>query len=177
MTLDAIARLMAPILPFTSDEIWQYMPGRDGKEFNIHLALLSEVNADFKDDALANRWDFLLKVRGEVTKALEAARAQKLIGHPLDAAVTISATGDAYDQLQHFAADLRSLLIVSQASLVKDDALENAYLSDDIDGLLIGVTPAPGAKCERCWVHDTTVGSHNDQPTICQRCKDALDQI
>ena len=122
----------------------------------------------------------LTRVHGEQVaykEALEAARGQKLIGHPLDAAVTISATGDAYDQLQHFAADLRSLLIVSQASLVKDSALENAYLSDDIEGLLISVTPAPGAKCERCWVHDTTVGSHSDQPTICQRCKDALDQI
>ena len=177
MTLDAIARLMAPILPFTSDEIWQYMPERNGKEFNIHLALLPKVNADFKDDALAKRWDFLLKVRGEVTKAMEAARTQKIIGHPLDAAVVISATGDAFDRLQPFAADLRSLLIVSQASISKDGALENAYLSDEIEGLQIGVAPAPGAKCERCWVHDTTVGSHNDQPTICQRCKDALDQM
>jgi isoleucyl-tRNA synthetase len=177
MTLDAIARLMAPILPFTSDEIWQYMPTRDSKESNIHLARLPEVNTDFKDDALADRWEFMLKIRGEATKALEAARGQKLIGHPLDAAVTISLTGDAYDKLQPFAAELRSILIVSRASLVKDEALENAFRSDEIEGLLIGVTAAPGDKCERCWVHDTTVGSHSEQPTICQRCKDALEQI
>jgi isoleucyl-tRNA synthetase len=177
MTLDGIARLMAPILPFTSDEIWQFMPTRASKESNIHLSLLPEANADFKDDALADRWEFLLKIRGEATKALEAARGQKLIGHPLDAAVTISVPGDAYDKLQSFAADLRSLLIVSQASLVKDEALENAFRSDDVDGLLIGVAPAPGDKCERCWVHDTTVGNHSEQPTICQRCQDALEQI
>jgi len=177
MILDAMARLMAPILPFTSDEIWQYMPTRGSKESNIHLALLPEVKAEFKDDDLADRWEFMLKIRGEVTKALEAARGQKLIGHPLDAAVTISVTGDAYDKLQSFAADLRSLLIVSQASLVMDDASENAFRSDDVEGLFIGVIPAPGDKCERCWVHDTTVGSLSEQPTICQRCKDALDQI
>jgi isoleucyl-tRNA synthetase len=177
MTLDAIARLMAPILPFTSDEIWQYMPPRGSKESNIHLALLPEVNTEFKDAALADRWEFMLKIRGEVTKALEAARGQKLIGHPLDAAVTISLSGDAYDKLHSFAADLRSLLIVSQASLVKDDTLENAFRSDEVEGLFIGVTPAPGDKCARCWVHDTTVGSHSEQPTICQRCTEALEQI
>ena len=153
------------------------MPARDGKESNIHLSMLPEVNIDFKDSALVGRWEFLLKIRGEVTKALEAARAEKRIGHPLDAAITISVKGDAYDRLQPFAADLRSLLIVSRASLVKDEALENAFRSDDVEGLLIGVTPAPGAKCERCWVHETTVGSNSAHPTICQRCQDALVQI
>ncbi len=177
MTLDAIARLMAPILPFTSDEIWQYMPVRNGRESNIHLALLPEVNADFIDDALADRWELLLEIRGEVTKALEAARAGKLIGHPLNAAVTISAQGDIYDRLQPFVADLRSLLIVSKATVVKDEELKDAFSSEDIKGLRIEVKPAPGDKCERCWVHDITVGSHHEQPTICQRCKDALDQI
>jgi isoleucyl-tRNA synthetase len=177
MTLDGIARLMAPILPFTSDEIWQYMPVRNGRQSNVHLALLPEVNADFKDDALADRWGLLLEIRGEVTKALEAARARKLIGHPLNAAVTISAQGDIYDRLQPFVADLRSLLIVSKATVVKDEELKDAFSSEDIKGLRIGVKPAPGDKCERCWVHDTTVGSHHEHPTICQRCKDALEQI
>jgi isoleucyl-tRNA synthetase len=175
--LEAIARLMAPILPFTSDEIWQYMPAGKGKESNIHLTLLPEVNADFQNDTLAESWEFLLKIRGEATKALEGARTAKLIGHPLDAAVTISVQADAYDRLQPFAADLRSLLIVSRASLVTDEALENAFRSEEVEGLLIGVAPAPGDKCERCWVHDTTVGSHSEQPTICQRCMDALEQI
>ena len=177
MTLDAIARLMAPILPFTSDEIWQYMPVRNGRESNIHLSLLPEVNAGFKDGALADRWELLLKIRGEVTKALEAARTQKLIGHPLDAAVIISVQGAAFDILQPFAGDLRSLLIVSEASLVKDEKIEDSFWSEDIEGLRIGVKPAPGDKCERCWIHDITVGTHSEQPTICRRCKDALEQI
>ena len=175
--LDTIARLMAPILPFTSDEIWQYMPVRSGKESNIHLSLLPEVSPSFNDEALAGRWEFLLKVRGEVTRALEEARTQKLIGHPLDAAVTISAQGVAYDTLEPLAADLRSLLIVSKAELVKDKALDGAFRGIEIEDLLIKVEPAPGDKCERCWVHDTTVGTRSEQPTICHRCRDALAQI
>jgi isoleucyl-tRNA synthetase len=176
-TVDAIGRLMAPILPFTSDEIWQFMPSADGRTPSIHLALLPEATAEWTDDALAKRWEYLLKVRGEVTKALESARAAKRIGHPLDAAVTLSAGGELYDALEPFAADLRSLLIVSQASLVRDQALDNAFRSEDPDGLAIQVTPAAGEKCERCWVHDPTVGSYDEQPTICHRCKDALDRL
>ncbi len=177
MLLDAMARVMAPILPFTADEIWQYMPVRKDKEANIHLALLPEVNDAFVDDGLAERWEFMLRVRGEATRALEEARAQKLIGHPLDAAVTISVKADTYELLEPFAADLRSLLIVSEASLVKDAAPEGAFVSKDIEGLRIGVAPAPGEKCERCWVHDTTVGAHSEHATICQRCREALEQI
>ncbi len=176
-TVDAIARLMAPILPFTSDEIWQFMPSGDGRTRSIHLALLPEATAEWTDDALAKRWEYLLKVRGEVTKALESARAEKRIGHPLDAAVTLSAGGELYDALEPFADDLRSLLIVSQASLVRDQALDTAFRSEEPGGLAIQVTSASGEKCERCWVHDTTVGSYNEQPTICHRCKDALDQL
>ncbi len=174
IVLDTIARLMAPILPFTSDEIWQYMPQKSGRESSIHLAALPEINPAFKDDALFQRWEFLLKIRSEVTKALEEARAKKLIGHALDAAVTISAKGDMYDALKPYADKLRSLLIVSQAVLVKDEALEGALKSEEIEGMLIRVEPAPGRKCERCWVHDTSVGIHPEQTTICDRCRDAL---
>jgi isoleucyl-tRNA synthetase len=172
--LETIARLMAPILPFTSDEIWQHMPAKNGRESSIHLAALPEINPAFKDDVLFKRWEFLLKIRSEATKALEEARAKKLIGHPLDASVTISAKGKVYDALQPYADKLRSLLIVSQANLVKDETLNGALQSEEIEGLLIRVEPAPGEKCERCWVHDTSVGSHSAQATICDRCRHAL---
>ena len=89
--LDALARLMAPILSFTAEEIWQHMPAAPGKAASIHLALLPAVDAALVDADLAERWELLLRVRGEVTKALEEARAKKEIGHALDAAVTIAA--------------------------------------------------------------------------------------
>jgi isoleucyl-tRNA synthetase len=174
IVLETIARLMAPILPFTSDEIWQYMPAKNGREISIHLAALPEINPAFKDDALFQRWELLLKIRSEATKALEEARAKKLIGHPLDASVTISAKGDVYEALLPYADKLRSLLIVSQANLVEDEALNGALQSQEIEGLIIRVEPAPGEKCERCWVHDTSVGSHSEQATICDRCRRAL---
>ena len=135
---------------------------------------MPEINPAFKDDALFQRWEFLLKIRSEATKALEEARAKKLIGHPLDASVTISAKGDVYDALQPYADKLRSLLIISQANLVKDEALKGALQSEEIEGMLIRVEPAAGEKCERCWVHDTSVGSHSEQATICDRCRHAL---
>jgi isoleucyl-tRNA synthetase len=174
IVLETIARLMAPILPFTSDEIWQYMPPTNGRESSIHLALLPEVNPAFKNDSLFQRWEFLLKIRSEATKALEDARAKKLIGHPLDAAVTISVNKDTYDTLQPYADKLRSLLIVSQTNLVKDEALDGGIQSSEIEDLHIRVAPAPGEKCERCWVHDTSVGSDPEQATICDRCRQAL---
>jgi len=175
--LGTLTRLMAPILPFTADEIWQHMPACKGRKPSVHFELLPEANAAFKDDALAGKWEYLIKVRGEVTKALEAARTQKRIGHPLDAAVTISAKGDGYDLLHSCVDELRALLIVSRASLVKNQALDGAFESADVEGLQIGVAPAPGEKCERCWVHDPSVGTSSEQPTICHRCQEALAQI
>ena len=174
---ETIARLMAPILPFTADEIWQYMPAQSGERSSIHMNLLPEVNTAFIDDALAARWEYLLRIRGEVTKTLEEARAQKLIGHPLDALVTITAGGQAYEALQPYADELRSILIVSEATLVKGDDVKGTAENSGVEGVRIQVGVASGEKCERCWVHDTTVGTNQEQPTVCERCQDALAQI
>jgi isoleucyl-tRNA synthetase len=174
---ETIARLMAPILPFTADEIWHYMPASNGDRASIHMDLLPEVNSALMDDDLAARWDFLLSIRGEVTKKLEEARAEKLIGHPLDASVTLAAGGDAYESVQPYADELRSFLIVSKASLVRDDDVQGASGDSGVEGVRIQVAAAPGEKCERCWVHDTTVGANKEQPTVCQRCQTALTQI
>ena len=175
--VDSIARLMAPILPFTADEIWQHMPCQNDDRASIQMSQLPEVNPAFTDDELAARWEYLLDIRGEVTKKLEEARAQKLIGHPLDARVTITAGGDAYNALQPYADELRSILIVSKANLTKDDTLKGTPDGSAVEGVRIDVDAAPGDKCERCWVHDTTVGANQKQPTVCQRCLAALDQI
>jgi isoleucyl-tRNA synthetase len=175
--LDAMVKLMAPILPFTAEEIWQYMPQEPQRPQSVHLALLPEANTDYKNPDLAQKWEVLLAVRGEVTKALETARSNKLIGHALDAFVTISAGDDLYQSMQPYAADLKSILIVSRVELVKAEALEDAFESQEVEGLRIRVEAAPGVKCERCWVHDTTVGNHSEHPTICDRCHQALESI
>jgi isoleucyl-tRNA synthetase len=177
LMLDIISRLMAPILPFTAEEIWNYMPHHDGKQNSIHMTALPTANSAWKNDQLSQWWEQLLTIRGEVTKALEEARAGKLIGHPLDAAVLVSVPPDLYQTLLPFADDLRSILIVSKASLVNDEKLEGAFESAEVKGLFIGVEPAAGDKCERCWIHEPSVGANSEHPTICNRCLKVLDRI
>lgn len=176
MILDAITRLMAPILSFSSEEIWKYLPG-ENKEESVHLALLPAVEKKYLDDELAARWETLLEVRGEVTRALEEARGQKLIGHPLDAGITVSCDGDIYERLAQINEKLSSLFIVSQATLIKGVELEGAYISEGIKGLSIKVESAVGAKCERCWIYGVTVGEDDAHPVICRRCREALEKI
>jgi isoleucyl-tRNA synthetase len=155
-------------------EIWEYMPQQSQRAASVHLTLLPEVNDGYKNPEIAQKWEQLLVVRGEVTKALEESRANKLIGHPLDASVTLSANEELYHVLQPYAADLRSIFIVSQVELVKAEKLENAFTSEEVEGLAIQIGTAPGEKCERCWVYDITVGTHADHPSICNRCSEAL---
>ena len=172
--LDTLARLMAPILAFTAEEIWSFMPDRKKSPQSVHLMLLPEVRKEWKNEELAKTWGRLVKVRGEVTKALEEARIKKIIGHSLDAAVTIYADGELYDMLEPYKDDLKTILIVSEASLIKGDAPNVTFKSPEIEGLSIRVESARGKKCERCWIRDTSVGTDSDQPTICNRCRNAL---
>ena len=172
--LDTLVKLMAPLLPFTAEEIWGYMPQESQGTPSVHLTLLPEMNADYKNPELAQKWEQLLIVRGEVTKALEAARADKLIGHPLDASVTIAVNEALFPVLQPYAHELKSIFIVSKVELVNADTLADAFISEEVEGLSIRVAAAPGEKCERCWVYDTTVGTHSDHPSICDRCNQAI---
>jgi isoleucyl-tRNA synthetase len=175
--LDSLARIMAPLLPFTAEEIWGYMPAHSDKPPSVHLALLPEANSQWKDESLAQKWETILEVRAETTKALEEARVQKQIGHPLDAAITISAKEDLYSLLQPYAEDLRFIFIVSSVSLLKDKKPDGSFVSENVEGLSIKIEAAPGEKCERCWIHETSVGSDSEHPTICERCQTALAEM
>ncbi len=170
---DGLARLMAPIMAFTAEEIWKYLPDAPGKEASIHMASLPQADSQLRDDALAEQWRAIRTVRAEVTKALEEARAQKVIGHSLDAAVVVGLDETLYPQLDPCREDLRSIFIVSKAELVNGD-LEDAYHSPDMEGIAVKVEPASGEKCNRCWVHDPSVGQLSDHPTICHRCHSSI---
>ncbi|MEZ4529081.1 MAG: class I tRNA ligase family protein, partial [Desulfobacterales bacterium] len=174
--LDAMVKLMAPILPFTAEEIWKYMPEHAGKAESIHMTGLPDAAAFLKNPELAAKWEKILDVRGEVTKALEEARIRKEIGHPLDAAVAISTEGEFADVLKCYEKELSAIFIVSKAGLSAGN-LENAFASEIINGLQIQVKPAEGEKCERCWVHDTSVGTIAEHPGICTRCKANLNAM
>lgn len=196
--LDSIVRLMAPILSFTTEEIWSFMPDWKGKEASVHLASFPTVNEAWKDTDLAEKWERLLEMRREVTKALEEARVKKLIGHSLDAAVTICAEKDLYDALYPHIDDLKTIFIVSKVSLVASlkpphsarllSALPQAGAGQnqhkerpeclqwkaDIEGLTILIEPSTDDKCERCWMRDPSVGTDSEHSTVCGRCQEAL---
>jgi isoleucyl-tRNA synthetase len=159
--LKGMVRIMAPVLAFTADEIWQHLPQEGGEEESVHLASFPKTDEEVLDEALEERWTRLWAVREEVTKALERARQDKVIGHPLDAAVTVKAPPKLYDFLHGFGSELREIFIVSQVSLGN---------SGDSSELTIEVGRAEGEKCQRCWVYDPSVGTNKEHPEICQRC-------
>lgn len=177
--LDAMVRIMAPILPFTAEEIWRYMPSWPGKESSVHLALFPELETEAdRDETLENAWKTLLTVRADVTRALEAARAEKRIGHPLDARVELAVPQDMIPLFREYESDLRSIFIVSQVRVFPEDhALESAVESTEIKGLQVRVRRAEGEKCQRCWVFDPEVGHSSDYPELCPRCRRTIDAI
>ena len=173
LILDSMTRMFAPILAFTCDEIWQAMPHRAGDDGRN--VLLNEMNKPFADYALPGdemaRWEQLIALRSDVNGVLEAARADKRIGKPLEAAVALKAEGkDAAALLDRVSdMDLGELLIVSQCLISDDEPSEEAVRGSGsaVPGLQISVIEAPGTKCPRCWKHSL----HADPETgLCPRC-------
>ncbi|HXU90661.1 MAG TPA: isoleucine--tRNA ligase [Methylomirabilota bacterium] len=166
----ALARLMAPILSFTTEEAWRHAPG--ARADSVHLERFPEAPREWLDDVLKQQWDRLLEVRREVAKALETARAQKLIGSGLEARVRIlSAPEDLPALLGGKRELLATLFIVSRVDLTANGGRASVtYESQDIPGLIIGVDRAPGEKCERCWTRTEEVGRDAAHPTLCARC-------
>ncbi|MBW1896281.1 MAG: isoleucine--tRNA ligase [Deltaproteobacteria bacterium] len=173
--LDTIARLMSPILAFTADEVWAHMPTADRRPESVHMTQLPQGDDTFLDSQLAERWEAILLLRGEVSKALEEARNQKIIGHSLDAAVTLFLPETFSATLRPDTNELRTVFIVSHVDFSPAEGLSDAYESAKIPGLLIQVAPSPGEKCERCWIYDQSVGVDGTHKTICDRCLKVLE--
>lgn len=175
--LDALVRLMAPVLCFTAEEVWKHMPEREGRVESVHLAEFPVVRQEWKNKELARTWETILSVRGEVLRVIETARAEKRVGHSLDASVTLSTDESLFDLLSPFAEDLKTFFITSKVILTQDEQIEGATGSEQIPELSIFVEPASDGKCERCWVRDPTVGRDDRHPAICNRCLTALEEI
>jgi len=166
----ALARMMAPILTFTSEEAWRYVPGARAE--SVHLERFPEVPVEWLDDTLDAEWSRLLEVRREIAKALETARAQGLIGSGLEAAVTIAAAPEDLPELLRRQRDLLpTLLIVSQVGFDRPASKPAVvHESQEIPGLVIGIDRARGRKCERCWMWTERVGESAVHPGLCERC-------
>ena len=161
---DGLARLMAPILPFTADELWRYMPGTRAE--SVHLETFPNAGHLVNRD-LQERWARLMAVRNDVNAALEEQRKSKVIGNSLSAKVRIAAQGAIGSLLEQYRAQLPTLFIVSDVTLDVGPA-------DAADEVRVVVERAPGIKCERCWRYVPAVTSEPDRAGICDRCVEAL---
>jgi isoleucyl-tRNA synthetase len=175
--LDTLVRIMAPVLPFTAEEIYAHMPPGPEKKESVHMETMAVADPKWQNNDLAGKWTWILSLRSEVTKALEAARKDKLIGHPLDAAVEIKLPEtELKNFVQNLDMPLADIFIVSSAGL-KDTLDSDPFQSKEIAGLAIAVTKAAGDKCERCWRFSRTIGQDDRYPEACDRCASALNQI
>jgi isoleucyl-tRNA synthetase len=161
--LVSLVKLMAPVLSFTADEVWQYIPMPDNPA-SVHLTGFPEVRTDLLDDDLAQEWERLLGVRDEVLRALEVARKEKRIGSAQEAAVEVRAAGPEFEFLAGHREDLETICIVSRLTVRRADGQ-----SDDA-GLVVRVERAPGRKCQRCWNYRESVGASAAHPALCDRC-------
>jgi isoleucyl-tRNA synthetase len=174
--LEVLVRLMAPILSFTADEIWEHMSDQ-GRCPSVHMDLFMPIKSEYKDPELASRWETIMTVRREVTKALEIARKEKRIGHSLDAALKLAVPAPLLEALRPYEDQLRFLFIVSSAQLVPSEEIKGEYESEELPGVQVEVTLNQDTKCDRCWVHDPSVGENAEHPTICERCLDAMAEM
>ena len=175
--LSVITRLLAPVISFTAEEIWKAMPhAQDDKLESVFLNDMPRYSKAFADEtaALMAKWDKLFEYRDDVMKALELARAEKMIGKSLDAKVTVYTTDDeAYNTLAAFESELATTYITSQACVVKGDAPEGAF-TETQTGIAVKVETAEGHKCARCWSYSENGEFDADGDFLCERCKNIL---
>ncbi len=175
---EALARLLAPIMSFTCEEVWQCLPPVEGRLESVHLTSFPAAGdvlgangvASASDPKQAEDWKTVLAVRETVLKALEEARNEKLIGGNLQAQVTLTAVDPVFSVLERFKNDLRYFFIVSAVEVKKGSGNGDAPV-------VVQVNKAPGLKCERCWNFSTRVGEDKNYPSVCERCSSVLQEI
>jgi len=184
--LDSLVRVLAPVLAFTSEEIWQAMPHHNDADCDSVLYnQIPKVDDAFslspQQDA---SWDKLLRIRTDVYKALEIARVDKVIGKSLDADVSLFFDDAGVSALDGLSLDLdflKNWLIVSDVKLVmnssSDASTQNTYIGVDFPGITVSVMPSSAEKCARCWKHDESVGNNTEHPKLCLRCCNVVAEL
>ncbi|MBN2705275.1 MAG: class I tRNA ligase family protein, partial [Deltaproteobacteria bacterium] len=168
--LDALVRLCAPILAFTAEEVWSYMPGVEG---SVHLEDFAALPAVYDNPELAAAWNEIINLRRQVLKELEGARQAKVIGNSLEARVALAARGRSAELLEAYRDQLQDIFIVSQVSLAA--LAEGDGGGEENPDLKIMILPAEGVKCARCWCYSETLSpAEAEFPGICSRCLEQL---
>jgi isoleucyl-tRNA synthetase len=172
--LVALDKIIAPILCFTSQEIWDFMPKQTGMNKYVVFEDMPKAGQYAADEAFKAKWDSIIAVRDEVKKVLEAARAEKTIGSSLEAAVTLYCSDSVYELLNSIPMDeLADLMIVSRVELVKGQG----GAASAVEGLGLAAAHATGDKCERCWKYSSDIGTHPAHPTLCARCASVVESL
>jgi isoleucyl-tRNA synthetase len=164
---EALVRLVAPILTFTADEVWEYLPAVEGREASVHLAQFPNPEDVFSEDPtkLLEEWKQLFVVRDAALVLLENERQAKLIGKGLEAQLKITAPGKLFDLLKRHFAGLKEILNVSEVQIFEGTSSEMAVL------------PASGHKCARCWNFMPEVSAYGIWENVCTRCQSALKEM
>jgi len=164
---EALVCLVAPILSFTADEIWEHLPAVEGREASVHLAQFPAPTEIFSEDPsqLLEEWKQIFSVRDEVMRVLEEDRKAKRIGKGLEAELEITASGEQLTLLQRHAAGLKEIVNVSRVRVIAGPSLN------------VKALPATGAKCARCWNFMPVVSNYGIWQNVCTRCQDALKEM
>jgi len=167
---EALVRLVAPILSFTADEVWEYLPKIDGREESVHLALFPKLESIFSAATapVLDEWKQIFTVRDEALRVLEEARQAKRIGKGLEADVEIAASGELFALLQRHAVGLKEIINVSNVRVIES--------SKDVP-LAVTALPASGHKCARCWNFMPEVSNFGIWQNVCTRCHNALHEM
>ncbi len=166
--LSVLVRILAPLVCFTAEEIWEFMPHKNGENSeSVMLEKWPEINEKYNNEELEKKWNRIIELKEEVAKKLEVARTEKVIGHSLNAKITLYAEGETLEFLKQVEKELQTVFIVS------DLEIQEERRTDDIK-IGIKVEIAEGEKCERCWMYSKTVGEDKENPTICHRCSETL---
>ncbi|GAB4311135.1 MAG: isoleucine--tRNA ligase [Candidatus Sumerlaeia bacterium] len=171
---NTLARLLAPVLPHTTDEVWE---AAGFSPESVHLSDFPEAPDRWLDFPESSAWERLLEVREAVARRLEALRRGKIIGHSLDAAVTLRApAGPLFDLLKRYSSQLAELFIVSQCCVeaVTERSGGPAEAGETALNLDVDVQKATGGKCARCWMISPSIGQSPEYPDVCPRCEDVL---
>ena len=171
----ALTRWLAPILSFTSDEIWRFLPGE--KPESVFLSTWYEGLFPLDEHSTMNRefWNFVLLVREAVSKELEVLRIRNEIGSSLDAEVELYCSPDVFDRLSLLEDELRFVLITSYATVLPESQEHADKLPTELEGLELRLKPSDNSKCVRCWHHRADVGINADHPELCGRCVENVD--
>ncbi|MDD5274646.1 MAG: isoleucine--tRNA ligase [Methylovulum sp.] len=168
--LEALTRWLAPIISYTADEIWQYIPG--ARSESVFLETWYQGLAKLDADSPLNRefWQTVMAVRTEVGKELEKSRAKGDIGASLNAKIELYCDSDYFAALNQLAGELHFIFITSDAALISDQFCPDDAVATEINGVKLKVLASEHNKCVRCWHQRSDIGSDSEHPELCGRC-------